>query len=220
MAELPMDLRKLETVRGAFEILKYLYKQPDHAADGDDVMDDLELSSRRFDKAKRRLVTRSYIQMRSDYIYELTPKGIESAESLLAHDDTNGDNEASGLQRQLVLALPRNFVYGTTSPLRVGIEANDNFDDTANLIVRIAPTNATLGEYNEMTSIGSDALLLETTITPEAYDQARIKVEVYQLSTGGDDFNELGGMYVDVVVLPEGDTGEEIAYATHLTFNI
>ena len=84
MAELSNDLKKIETVQGAFEILKYLYAKDNNAADGDDIMDDLELSTRRFDKAKRRLVTRNYIQMRSDYIYELTRKGLENAELLFS----------------------------------------------------------------------------------------------------------------------------------------
>lgn len=218
MAELPMDLKKLETVRGAFDILKYLYEQPDYAADGDDVMDELEISTRRFDKAKRRLVTRSYIQMRSDYIYELTPKGIDSAEALLAFEGKGKADSADTIERQLVMVLPRNFVYGQSSPLRIGIEPNNDYSDSANLIVRLNPTHATLGEFNEMAQLDADALMMDTTITPEAYDQARIKVEVYQLSADGSDFNELGGMYVDVHVLPEGETGEDIAYSTNLTF--
>lgn len=216
MAELPSDLKKLETVLGAFDILKYLYAQPDKAGDGDDIMDDLELGTRRFDKAKRRLVTRNYIQMRSDYVYELTRKGLESAEILLDIDKLHGDASEGGIQRQLALVLPRNFVYGTTSPLKIGIEPSSEFSDEANLIVRVTPVNAALGEYNEMATLSSDALILETTITPSAFDKARIKVEVYQMQE--DDFAELGGMYVDVVVVDEGDTGSEFAYTTDLTF--
>ncbi|GAB5490744.1 MAG: hypothetical protein Phog2KO_09590 [Phototrophicaceae bacterium] len=216
MAELSNDLKKIETVGGAFEILKYLYVKQGNAADGDDIMDDLELSTRRFDKAKRRLVTRNYIQMRSDYIYELTRKGVESAELLLEVEKTNGDDSVDTLQRQLALVLPRNFVYGTTSPLKIGIEPNTSFMGEANLIVRITPVNAELGDYNEMATLSSDALILETTITPSAYDKARIKVEVYQMQD--DDFAELGGMYVDVVIIDEGDTGTEFAYTTDLSF--
>ena len=216
MSELSNDLKKIETVRGAFEILTYLYAKQGNAADGDDIMDDLELSTRRFDKAKRRLVTRNYIQMRSDYIYELTRKGVESAELLLEVEKTNGDDSVDTLQRQLALVLPRNFVYGTTSPLKIGIEPNASFMGEANLIVRITPVNAELGDYNEMATLSSDALILETTITPSAYDKARIKVEVYQMQD--DDFADLGGMYVDVVIIDEGDTGTEFAYTTDLSF--
>lgn len=216
MAELPGDLKKLETVRGAFDILKYLHEQPGHGADGDDIMDDLELSTRRFDKAKRRLVTRNYIQMRSDYIYELTRKGTESAQILIEFDSADDDDDADGITRQLALVLPRNFVYGTTSPLKIGIAPNSEMTDVANLVVRVTPVNAELGDFNEMASLDSSSLIMETTIAPQAYDKARIKVEVYQMKN--DDFAEVGGMYVDVVVVEEGDTGAEYAYTTDLTF--
>ena len=216
MAELPMELKKLETVRGAFEILKYLYGVDGYAADGDDIMDDLELSTRRFDKAKRRLVTRNYIQMQGDYVYELTRKGVESAETLLDFDGAGGGASDDGITRQLAMVLPRNFVYGQTSPLKIGVEPSSEFTDTANLVVRVTPTHAQLGDFNEMATLDGNALIMETTITPEAYDKARIKVEVYQMKN--DDFAELGGMYVDVVVVEEGDSGADYAYTTDLTF--
>lgn len=216
MAELPLELKKLETVRGAFEIMKYLYNKPNRSADGDDIMDDLELSSRRFDKAKRRLVTRNYIQMQGDYVYELTRKGVESAEVLIQYDNEGGSHEAAGITRQLALVLPRNFVYGKTSPLKIGIEPNDEFTDIASLIIRLTPIHAQLGEYNEMATLDSGALIIETSITPEAYDKARIKVEVYQMQD--DDFAELGGMYVDIMIVEDGDTGSDYAYTTDLSF--
>lgn len=219
MPDLPMELKKLEVVRGAYDILTYLYQRDNHAADTDDIMDDLDISQRRFDKAKRRLVTRNYIQMRSDYVYELTPKGMESAKALAA---TQGEKQTATLsdrlQRQLVMILPRNFVYGKTSPLHIGIEPHADYQGRNNIIVRVSPTHAELGEFNEMAQLDTDALLMTTTITPAAYDHARIKVEVYQLSQDGTDFAEIGGMYVDVVVLNEGSTGDHIAYSTDLTF--
>lgn len=216
MAELPSDLKKLETVRGAFDILKYLYAIPNHAADGDDIMDDLELSVRRFDKAKRRLVTRNYIQMRSDYLYELTRKGVESSETLVAFDGANSDDEDTGILRQLAVVVPRNFVYGQPSPLKIGISPNQEMQESATLIVRVTPINADLGDYNEMVTLDHNALVVETSITPQAFDKARIKVEVYQMQD--DDFSELGGMYLDVVIVESGDTGDDYAYTTDLSF--
>lgn len=218
MAELPIDLRQLEPVRGALDIIRYLYKQDGHAADGDDIMDDLDLSSRGWDKAKRRLVTRGYIQMQTDYIYELTYKGEESAGILTAYDADGGgaDDGEDKIERQVVIAVPRNLVYGITSPLQVAIEPLDDFGDDASLIIRLSTTYAELGEWNEMVSLGSDALILESTIKPEQYTQARIKLEVYQFSPDGDDLSECGGMYVDISVLASGDTGEMIGYGATL----
>jgi hypothetical protein len=218
MSELPMDLQQLETVRGAFEILKYLDDQADNAADGDDIMDDLDLSSRGFDKAKRRLVTRGYIQMRSDYSLELTPKGSESAAILKEYggDDSGGNDGA--IERQLVVVLPRNLVLAQTSPLQIGIEPSDEFEGDTSVIVRVSATYADLGDFNEMATLSANALVLETTITPQNYDHARIKVEVYMLSAGGDELKACGGIYVDIVVLASGNTGESIAYGGDLSF--
>ena len=219
MAELPIDLRQLEPVRGAHDILRYLYNQADHVADGDDIMDDLGLSSRGWDKAKRRLVTRGYIQMQGDYAYELTSKGADSAQILLEHDGASGAQDDDGkVERQVVVALPRNLVLGQTSPMMIGFEPKDEFSDSASLVLRVSTTYADLGDFEEMVTLDSDTHIIETTITPQAYNQARIKLEVFQFSPGGDDLSECGGMYVDVVVLESGDTGEMIGYGVDLEF--
>lgn len=218
MPELPMDLRQLETVGSAFDILKYLDTQPDKAADSEDIMDDLDISSRRFDKAKRRLVTRGYVQMRSDYLLELTRKGDESVVIIKEYGDGPQDTGDGSIQRQLVLTLPRNLVVGQTSPLQIGIEPNNEFQGDANLIVRIETTYADLGDFDEMATLGSEALILDTSITPQNYDQTRIKVEVYMLSAGGDDLKACGGMYIDVAVIESGDSGNNIAYIGNLAF--
>src|SRR5689334_19231476 len=149
MTELPIDLRKLEPVGSAFDILTYLYDAEDYAADGDSIMEDLDISSRRFDKAKRRLVTTGYIQMRSDYYYELTRKGVESAE-ILANYEGKGSSGSDGVQRQVLLVLPRNLVYGQSSTLQVAIAPSDEFPAQADLIVRLAATYAKLGDFDEM----------------------------------------------------------------------
>jgi hypothetical protein len=220
MAELPIDLRQLEPVRGALDILRYLYKQSGHAADSDDIMDGLGLSERGWDKAKRRLVTRSYIQMQTDYIYELTSKGKESAKILLEFDASGGGGSGDDgkIQRQVVIALPRNLILGQTSTLKVGIEPYEGFGDAATLIMRLSLTYADLGEWEEMINLGSDAMILETTIKPQPYQQARIKLEVYQIAPDGDNISECGGMYVDVDVLEAGTVGEIIGYGANLEF--
>jgi hypothetical protein len=220
MARLPIDLQQLEPVRGALEIIRYLYQQTNHAADGDAIMDDLDLSERGWDKAKRRLVTRSYIQMQSQYIYELTSKGVESARILIEYDASGGADEGDDkVQRQVVLALPRNLVLGQTVPLKVGIEPYEGFGEDANLILRMSALYADLGEWEEMVTLGAEALIVETTITPQPYQQARIKLEVYQFSPEGDDLSECGGLYVDIGVLAAGAAGEIIGYSAQLEFD-
>lgn len=218
MAELPIDLRKLETLTGALEMIHYLSTVPD--AGVEDFMDDLGLSERSVMKAIRRLATNGYVQMTGDYIYTLTPKGAESAQVLAEHFSGSAEDAPDNgkVMRQLVIALPRNLVVGETSPLHIGFAPSDEFTGATDVVLRLSPTYADIGGFDEMVQLGSDALVVETEITPQDRDQARIKLEVYELSADGDNLDVAGGMYVDVVVLPEGDTGELIAYGVDLGF--
>jgi hypothetical protein len=218
MTELPIDLKKLQPVPGAFEVLRYLLHQPGMGADGDALMDALGMSSRRWDKAKRRLVTTGYLQMRNDYSYGLTNKGRESAQILEQVGDSYGSDDSSKIQRQVMLALPRNLVSGQVSPLRIGFEPITQSGE-AQLVLRLQALHADLGNFEESFAVSSDAHVIETTVAPQQFDQVRLRLEVYQLSTGGDDLNACGGMYVDVDVLPSGSTGEMIAYGIGMEFD-
>jgi len=217
MAELPQELQKLRTVRGALEILAYLYTKPNYVADPDDIMDDLDMSARRFDKAKRRLVTTGYIQMRGDYMYELTTKGEESADLLVSMAEEDNAAAASKIQREVVLALPRNLVSGQESPLQIGFAPNSAQSSTE-VVLRLQAINAELGDLDEVVQLNASKQIIETTIVPQQYDQARLRLEVYQLSPSSDDLTECGGLYVDVHVLDSGDTGEMIGYSGTLEF--
>lgn len=217
MPELPMDLKKIETLTGALPMIYYLSTVPD--AGVDDFMDDLDLSERSVRKAIRRLATNGYVQMTGDYIYELTRKGEESAKILEEYFGSDGDSDSGSdqIKRQLVIAVPRNLVVGETSPLHIGFEPSAAFAQTE-VVLRLNTTYADLGGFDEMVQLGSDSLVIETQITPQDRDQARVKLEVYQLSPGGDNLDVAGGMYIDIAVLPEGNTGDLIAYASDLGF--
>lgn len=218
--ELPLELQQLEPVAGAFEILTYLWSKPSGASD-DTIMEDLDMSARRFDKAKRRLVTRSYIQMRSDYVYELTARGRESAEIIAEYQSAGGGNVSSGskIQREVVLAIPRNLIAGQSAPLKVGFEPLEGFRTSADIVVRLSALYADLGEWNEMLRLSEDALVVETSITPQHFNQVRLTLEVMQFSEDGESITECGGMFVDVAVLDKGDTGSLIAYGTSMEFD-
>ncbi|MCA9912598.1 MAG: hypothetical protein KC496_04600 [Anaerolineae bacterium] len=217
MADLPLDLQKLQTVRGALEILVYLYGRPDFVADPDDIMDDLDMNTRRFDKAKRRLVTTGYIQMRGDYLYELTPKGEESAELLTHMVEQDEAQSANKVQREIVLALPRNLVAGQESPLQIGFAPQLEQGHT-DIILRLQAIHAEIGDYDEIIHLNANKHIIETTIQPLAYDQARLRLEVFQTSASSDDLTDCGGLYVDVLVMDGGDTGEMMGYSATLEF--
>jgi predicted transcriptional regulator len=214
-----MHLRKLESLPGALEIIRYLDESDTGYADMDDITYDLDMSSRRFGKATRRLVTNGYIQMRSDYVYELTQKGKESADELRQYDEAAPDDSDS-LTRPVLLAVPRNLIAGQTSPLILGMPADRDFPGTLDLVLRVEPIHAELGAFNEMVQVGTDEFVTETTITPGNRTQARLRVQVFHLKDNGNDLAMCGGMYIDVAVLEEGDTGEMIAYSTDIEFDV
>lgn len=217
MPELPAHLRRLETLTGALDIIRYLDKLPEGMADMDDIAYDLDMSSRSTGKATRRLVTNGYIQMRSDYVYELTKLGRESAATLAEYDAAD-DDDPQGTIREVLIAVPRNLVAGQTSPLIVGLPPTEDFP-TTDLVLRLDLTYAELGAFNEMVAVDDSAFVVESTIAPQGHTQARIRLEVLEMLNDGDDIARRGGMYVDVTVLEEGDTGEMIAYSTELIFD-
>lgn len=216
MSQLPMELRRLQPVRGALELLTYLSESSSGAADADEIVEDLSMSDRSFNKVIRRLVTTQYIQMRSDYVYELTQKGRNAAQTLAEFEGQGAD--ATGITRQVIIAVPRNLVAGQISPLYIGFAPESSFAQETDVIVQLDGQYLELGDFDEMVKLNRDSAVVETTIAPQEYDQGRLKLHVFQLSAGGDDLNEAGGMYVDIAVLPGGDTGELIAYGAEMSF--
>jgi Mn-dependent DtxR family transcriptional regulator len=59
-------------------------------ASSDTIIDELDLSERRFSKAIRRLVTKGYLQMDGDQTYRLTDQGQSAVEELQEYDDATG----------------------------------------------------------------------------------------------------------------------------------
>jgi predicted transcriptional regulator len=214
-----MHLKRLQSLPGALEIIRYLDESDTGYADMDDITYDLDMSSRRFGKATRRLVTNGYIQMRSDYVYELTQKGEESADELRQYEEAKPEEDDT-LTRPVLLAVPRNLVAGQTSPLILGMPADSDFPGMLDLVLRVEPVYAELGAFNEMARVGPGEFVTETTITPGNRTQARLRVQVFHLKDDSDDLTMCGGMYIDIVVLEEGDTGEMIAYSTDIEFDI
>ncbi|MGB1288111.1 MAG: hypothetical protein ACPG7F_16360 [Aggregatilineales bacterium] len=221
MAELPLHLKKLESLPGALDILRYLHDRPDHTADEDDICDDLDMSTRRFNKAKRRLVTTLYMNMRSDGIYELSNKGMEAGEELVAYDGVTASLvDDSKVNRRLVLVLPRTLVAGQPATMQYGVEPDvaGNFQNPANLVMRFQTIHADLSsDGDEMTELNNSAFVDTMEITPHPYSKARLSVQVYQLAGGGENLAECGGMYVDLFIEEEENPNNPlVAYGIDL----
>lgn len=224
MPVLSDDLKKLQTLRGAFDIIRYL-GETDDPAGAEDICDDLDMSDRRFGKAIKRLVTRSYVQMNSDYEYFLTQKGTEAADELNAFDAAGGtsdDVNDNKIMRRLLLALPRELTAGQTADLYVGIEDDSEqlLASPADVVMRVSALNAELtGGDDEIVKLNNDKLTKSLQITPEMYTQVRVKVQVMQLAPNGEDITVCGGLYVDVNVGTDNDQNSLIAYAADIALD-
>lgn len=223
MTELPLHLKQLQPLPSALDIIRFLNDQPEVTADLDVICDGLDISERRFRKAMRRLVTTGYAQMRSDFVYQLTQKGQLAAEELAEHDSKSplaDTDNGQKIQRQVVLAIPRTLVAGRETQIHIGFPADPEkrFNPPADVVLRVSGTYADINA-DEMIQLGNDVARQSLKLTPDWYDQVRLKVEVFQLSPSGDDVSRCGGMYVDVDVTPDGDEGGWVAYSTDVEFD-
>lgn len=224
MAELPLHLRKLEPLKGALDIIRFLNTRGEKTGSVDDIIDGVGISERSFGKAMRRLVTTGYAQMRSDFVYQLTERGVSAAQELADFDAAGPAADDIGpdkIARQLVIALPRTVVAGKATPMLIGLPADSEqrFEPPADMVLRVSAIYAEIGGIDsEISKLDNQIFRQEWTLTPEAYDQCRIKIQVFQLSAGGDDLNNCGGMYVDVNVTADAEGGM-VAYATDLQFD-
>jgi hypothetical protein len=224
MPELSVELKKLETVRGAFDIIRYL-SEDDIPAGADDICDDLDMSDRRFGKAIKRLVTRSYVQMNSDYQYFLAQKGLSAAEELAAFDAAGGAQRVvntNKIMRRLLVALPRQLTAGQTTNVQIGIEsdAGNSLATPADIVLRVSAIHALLsGSNDEIMKLNNDAIIQTLQLTPEMYTQVRVKIQIFQIAPNGEDITMCGGLYVDTNVGTENTQGGLIGYASDIAFD-
>ena len=223
MAEtLPVYLQQLEPLTGALDIIRYLNRSG--VSDGITVADDLGLSERSFDKAKRRLVTNGYIAARSDGIMELTQKGMNAARELASYDASGPSNTrgAAKVQRKVMVALPRALAPNASTPLYLGIDADTTgrMQDETDLVFRLSALHAKFSvKEDQIIRVGGGAARHEVVLTAEDYDQVRVRVEVFQISADGEDIQDCGGLYVDVDVQPGAAANGYVAYAALLEFD-
>jgi hypothetical protein len=222
MAELPLHLKQLETLPSALDIIRLLYNTPSNAASVDEICDTLDISDRRFGKANRRLVTTGYLAMQADFVYELTSKGITAGEELEQYDasapiatpvDTNK------VQRDFILALPRTLQAQKANPLHLAFSAGDAYETALTVALRISAIHADVSSSDELLLLDGEQNQQTITITPQPFEQVRVRVQVFQLSADGDNVTECGGFYVDADVTTEDVQAGLVAYGTTIPFN-
>ncbi len=220
-AELPMYLKQLEALPSALDIIRFVAKHPRNAADVDDICDALTISERRASKAIRRLVTNHFLQMRSDYSYELGRKGAQAAFDLAEYDMNAPDGSGYGagkIARDLFVALPRYIKAKEAATVYVGFAEDANLESPLDIVLRFDALYATLSTQDEMIKLGASAHRQTLTLTPDTNAQARLRVRVFQLSPDGDDLSDCGGMYVDIDVTTEASDNRLVAYQSTLFF--
>lgn len=218
--ELPFHLRALPPE--ALDVLRFFGSLDEPVAHAVYIMDGAGLSERIFGKAVRRLVTKGYLQMDGDQVYRLTELGSNAAEELAVYgefepDEMPGEPEPAVVRRQarrrLVLALPRALVAGAPSAVYVGFHsAARDAAFPAELVVRLSVVNGEPSRPRELSFNLADAAACQTfDITPGAYSQVRLRLQVYQLGPNPDDTAMSGGMYVDVPVVSRAEAAGDLA---------
>lgn len=230
--ELPYHLQTLAPLTGALDIIRYLGSIDEPSADADAICDALDLSDRTADKAIRRLVTKGYLQMDAARAYRLTNQGHEAVEILAEYDEENPDtdsddsSEVSIITRRLVVAVPQSLVAGQPNTVAVGLDGAPDEEsgvlyNPADMVVRLSVVNGEPSKPQEaILKLSNYPVKQVFTVTPEMYDQMRIKVQVFQLGPNPDDINVSGGLYVDAPVAVNGGTPAPLAYGSDIQIQV
>ncbi|HRL13137.1 MAG TPA: hypothetical protein PKX07_14735, partial [Aggregatilineales bacterium] len=82
----------------------------------------------------------------------------------------------------------------------VGIDGG-GISTAGELVVRLSVLNGDpFQPVDAVFALDGEPVQYVYTVTPDAYDQVRIRVEVYQLGPNADDISVSGGLYVDAGV--------------------
>lgn len=231
--ELPFKLKTLEPLAGALDILRFLGEIDAPTADADEICDALDMSSIRFGKAIRRLVTQGYVQMDGMSTYRLTENGREATEILAEYDeahpdgdDDDADNEIVSVTRRLIVAMPEKLVATRPNTVIVGLEGqtpSSALDIAADMVLRLSVLNGEPSIPQEAAvTLVNNAVQHSFSVTPEAYEQVRVRVQIFQLGPNPDDINISGGIYVDADVTGELGLSQQnfVAYGGNIAVQV
>lgn len=230
--ELPYHLQTLAPLSGALDILRYLGDLDAPSADADEICDALSLTDRTFGKAIRRLVTKGYVQMDGELIYRLSNQGREAVEILREYDEDNpqtetrGRGEASTVTRRLIVAVPTTLVAGSPNTIAIGLDGATDEEtgvlySPADMVVRVSVVNGEPTKPQEaILKLSNYPVKHAFSVTPGAYQQMRVRVQVFQLGPNPDDINVSGGLYVDAGVSRNETTAAPVAYGSDIQIQV
>jgi DNA-binding MarR family transcriptional regulator len=230
--ELPYHLQTLAPLSGALDILRFLGDLDAPSADADEICDALSLTDRTFGKAIRRLVTKGYVQMDGELIYRLSNQGREAVEILREYDEENPQTEtrtrgqASTITRRLIVAVPPTLVAGTPNTIAIGLDGATDEEtgvlySPADMVVRVSVMNGEPTKPQEaVLKLSNYPVKHAFSVTPGAYQQMRVRVQVFQLGPNPDDINVSGGLYVDTGISQNGTTAAPVAYGSDIQIQV
>jgi predicted transcriptional regulator len=223
MTEISFQLRTLEPLKGAWDILRLFGSSSQSILSADEIIDSLSLSERTFSKAMRRLVTKGYLQHDGDLMYRLTDNGRNLVGELLAYDDEmrhapqTSHQVRSAILRRMICAVPQVLSVGDEQTVFIGFHAGDVPDDQVEVVVRLTAINASPSAPQDVIfTLGSDVSYEQVVIKADEFTQVRLRLEAYQLGEMGD-ITPAGGMIVDVPVTTETIDAQFVAYGTDIS---
>jgi DNA-binding MarR family transcriptional regulator len=235
MAELSYQLKTLEPLTGALDIIRYLDSLDDPVAGIDDILAQLDLSERAFSKAIRRLVTKGYVQMDGNQVYRLTESGQEAADEIADYDgdapveaapvaDTPPQTTARTVSRRMVMALPHALTAGQPANVIVGFHPDINggaSSEPLDMILRLSTVNGEpAAAQDESLQLSGDSAQHSFQVVAGDFTKVRIRLQAFQLGPGPDDISVAGGMYVDVDVVTDNPSTDLVAYGADITLTV
>ncbi|MDZ4766599.1 MAG: hypothetical protein SGI73_18840 [Chloroflexota bacterium] len=210
--DMPANLRSLSPE--AIDILRYYGTQKRKSALSDDIVEGAGLSERGFGKAIRRLVTTGFLTSDGGAVYRLTDLGQRAVQSVLAAGDTAPSAREArprvtirAANRRLIVGVPRMLLRAQPTNVYVGFdEASDDdvLKDPVNLLIRMSLINADAASGRDMTLLLGNRHAHQTfEIMPGDAEAARVRVEVLQLSDFTGEYEDCGGIYVDLLIAPD-----------------
>jgi hypothetical protein len=102
----------------------------------------------------------------------------------------------------------------------VDADTTGRMQHDTDIVFRLSALNAKLNiKGDQIVRVGGGAARHPIEITPEEFDQVRVRVEVFQLAADGEDIQSCGGLYVDVDVQNDAAGNNYVAYSAVLEFD-
>jgi predicted transcriptional regulator len=226
--ELPFHLKTLPPE--ALDILRYFTSLEETTAHASQITEGSNLTDRGFGKAIRRLVTKGYVAMDGEQVYRLTDHGRRAIEELAEYDVTapedsqESDAEPDSHLRRLMVGVPQPLVAGQDVNVFVGFNEAPDEDvliKSVELIVRVSMLHGEPASAKESPfSLDNDAARQVFEVTAGYYKQARVRVQVFQPSKSSEEIESLGGLYVDVDVVPSAARSQMTAFGANLHVSV